>query len=108
MHWTTTKRVRLPLFSERAGQRWKEPRRESAAKLDLFTGQKCPRTLADGRCVEVLVNALGRASTTLVSAITRAGGAQPHADSVPSRAFEQAAKRKRFHASPLQPGCARL
>ena len=34
MPWvTTTQRVRLPVFSDRAGQRWKEPWRELAAKL---------------------------------------------------------------------------
>ena len=38
--------------------------------------------------------------TTLVSPVTRAGGAEPHADRVQGTAFEQAAKRKRLHAYP--------
>ena len=36
----------------------------------------------------------------LVSPVTRAGGAKPHADRVQGTAFEQAAKRKRLHAYP--------
>ena len=41
-----------------------------------------------------------RPSTTLVSPVTRAGDAQPHADRVAGTALEQAAKRKRLRTYP--------
>ncbi|OLP82561.1 hypothetical protein AK812_SmicGene36766 [Symbiodinium microadriaticum] len=60
--------------------------------------------LADGRRIEVLANGLplwqgaqAAVDTTLVSPVTRAGGAQPQADRVPGNALEQAAKRTRLH-----------
>ena len=63
--------------------------------------------LADGRRIEVLANGLAlwqgaqaAVDTTLVSPVTRAGGAQPQADRVPGNALEQAAKRKRLHTYP--------
>ena len=63
--------------------------------------------LADGRRIEVLANGLplwqgaqAAVDTTLVSPVTRAGGAHPQADRVPGNALEQAAKRKRLHTYP--------
>ena len=63
--------------------------------------------LTDGRRIEVLANGLpiwqgaqAAVDTTLVSPVTRADDAQPHADRVAGTALEQAAKRKRLHTYP--------
>ena len=63
--------------------------------------------LADGRRIEVLAKGLplwqgaqAAVDTTLVSPVTRAGGAQPQADRFPGNALEQAAKRKRLRTYP--------
>ncbi|CAE7259959.1 unnamed protein product [Symbiodinium microadriaticum] len=61
--WVTVQLVRLPVFSERTGPRWKGPRRESAAKL---VHEYWPSTPPWSRR----------------SPVTRAAGAQPHADRV--------------------------
>ena len=63
--------------------------------------------LTDGRRIEVLANGLPiwqgaqvAVDTTLVSPVTRAGDAQPHADRDPGTVLEQAAKRKRQRTYP--------
>ena len=63
--------------------------------------------LTDDRRIEVLANGLpiwqgaqAAVDTTLVSPVTRAADAQPHADCVAGTALEQAAKRKRLRTYP--------